>query len=705
MAYSCDITQTYFFNALTSAIPLYLSATTISYATSGMTWVGDNSGWVWESNFSNVVSAACSFDVQFRILNLSAASIGVENGIGLYTGIGSVSPHSQFAVISRDNSSNLNFYFPNIGSPVPNISAVAAPVFPMLIKISFEKNAVARDWNLKVYLNGDLYGHINNVNPNGIFDSGNINPQIAGLRKGGTIRDLQFTGTGLVSACADPEEAPDLFSGYCSIDDYYISLFPKSEWDWTPSTIDESTYNESDVTADNPAVSYSLANFDFPDTIPLFSSVTYMKVNFTAQADGSQGGAMTSLALSAAPNRTIFGPYASFIVAVSVFDLGFASQPTIKIASGLYSNSVTYGTYVMTIGDLYSYDVFHYFSGDDIVTVVYLYDSVGDLIDTITHTDYWGVSYISDAAFYVSLYQPGSYEFASVMTDMIIYGPDLDPETSSICTGEPEAEECPCPDNEVTRFGTNREIDLTQFLPSHLKQSEVNDFLDFTNDFLNTLYSEYQQVLTSAACSACDTKISILEKINRLTELHDPDLVDLEYIQTFANYLGYSVDINKGQIGITTQDDEVSDADARKYLRWVVTNLPNWYKIKTTRNSVKIMLYSFGLIGDIYQKFTKDYASDNGTNWVSFREGEDAINSVGSDFYPTPHFSLMIDLDNSTTDLSFNEGVRNNVLTAINSIRPINTVFDGVTGRISRSLTSYVAPIIRNELFVRMSVP
>ena len=34
-----------------------------------------------------------------------------------------------------------------------------------------------------------------------------------------------------------------------------------------------------------------------------------------------------------------------------------------------------------------------------------------------------------------------------------------------------------------------------------------------------------------------------------------------------------------------------------KYLRFIISNLPTWYKIKTTRNSIRIMLFSFGIIG------------------------------------------------------------------------------------------------------------
>ena len=68
--------------------------------------------------------------------------------------------------------------------------------------------------------------------------------------------------------------------------------------------------------------------------------------------------------------------------------------------------------------------------------------------------------------------------------------------------------------------------------------------------------------------SATTSGISIIEKINRLTELHDPDLINLDYIQFFANYLGYDVDINR--------DELINQDEIEEYLRFVIRNLPTW---------------------------------------------------------------------------------------------------------------------------------
>ena len=58
-----------------------------------------------------------------------------------------------------------------------------------------------------------------------------------------------------------------------------------------------------------------------------------------------------------------------------------------------------------------------------------------------------------------------------------------------------------------------------------------------------------------------------------------------------------------------------SISDQQKYLRFVVQNLPNWYKIKTTKNCSKVMLYSFGLIG-VWLNIIQSYSNIN-DNWNS----------------------------------------------------------------------------------------
>jgi hypothetical protein len=83
------------------------------------------------------------------------------------------------------------------------------------------------------------------------------------------------------------------------------------------------------------------------------------------------------------------------------------------------------------------------------------------------------------------------------------------------------------------------------------------------------------------------------------------------------------------------------------------------------------MLFSFGIIGDLFTLFSNDYDK----KWISDRE--DDRSSVGtqlpSEYYPTPHFQLAINLRRTAPTWLQNLGP---ILNAIDSIRPINTVFE-----------------------------
>ena len=49
-------------------------------------------------------------------------------------------------------------------------------------------------------------------------------------------------------------------------------------------------------------------------------------------------------------------------------------------------------------------------------------------------------------------------------------------------------------------------------------------------------------------CNVPTNTISILEKINRLTQLFDPWLMPIELVQLYAQNLGYDVGLNREQI-------------------------------------------------------------------------------------------------------------------------------------------------------------
>lgn len=241
----------------------------------------------------------------------------------------------------------------------------------------------------------------------------------------------------------------------------------------------------------------------------------------------------------------------------------------------------------------------------------------------------------------------------------------------------------------------------------------------FQNDGDIDIYQSYHDegllrlrnlTMTAHSFSATDFRsslnhISILEKIRRLTELHDPDLIDIDYIQYFLNYLGYNVNINRETLGLFLQNNEsawstFSDEDKQKlqddYLRFIITTLPSWYRIKTTDNAIVIMLYSFGLVTELNHYFCTNY--NDISTWRTEISGSDI--TISDQHYPTPHFGLFIDLDKSYTAYLNNPERMTAIIDAILSVKPINTVFRGFGGYFKRNLEVFVDAIMYSNQYI-----
>jgi hypothetical protein len=301
---------------------------------------------------------------------------------------------------------------------------------------------------------------------------------------------------------------------------------------------------------------------------------------------------------------------------------------------------------------------------------------------------------------------------------------------------------------------------------------------------LNTPADEVEKWFIDNACERPRDSISVLEKTYRLTELFDPDLIPIELIQFYASNLGYEVGLSRENVGfdISVSGNSADElTNQKRYLRFMVRNLPTWYKIKTTRNAVKMMLYSFGLVGDFIYYFTKNYrdnetgigidsleyggqdvnnyggrnrtsnlgtvagvAGVNGLStdtmtyeevqalkcdakeWEEFKKNKKAyfemlkslqagakddwlltqvnpvsskedISNIPDDYFSSPHFRLWFDLLESLESGNFSTDIEKQKLIseAILAIKPINTVFEGVTGVFQTLTTIYMQPYVR----------
>lgn len=234
--------------------------------------------------------------------------------------------------------------------------------------------------------------------------------------------------------------------------------------------------------------------------------------------------------------------------------------------------------------------------------------------------------------------------------------------------------------NYVLTCSSGRQTNLTRYLPEFLREdnegnnSETFDFLGKFEQTLNSLYSNLE--------GGCN--LSVLEKTSRLQKLHDIDTIDRQHIPNYSNLLGYKSGINAEEIGTfgyfpaSADYSDTTEEYMAKALRFVVRNLPNWYSIKTTRNSLKIMLLSFDIIGDIVDYYTTDYKSD----WYTSKQSNTQIvdETLPTNAYPTPHMSIGIDLSRTINSDIYGNGKLTNVIAAMESIRPANVVVEGVTG-------------------------
>lgn len=225
-----------------------------------------------------------------------------------------------------------------------------------------------------------------------------------------------------------------------------------------------------------------------------------------------------------------------------------------------------------------------------------------------------------------------------------------------------------------------RKTSLVKYIPQYLRDnadgtsSEFFEFVKVFEDYLNTIYTNVED--------GCN--ISTLEKTKRLRDFRNIDKIDSQYIYQYANMLGYDVGINRAEIGTFSSTSGTYSDSLEKYqekcLRFVVGNLPNWYSIKTTRNSVKMMLLSFGIIGDLIENYTLDYDKYWKQNRVV--SGKFIDESITKEWYPTPHVSVGIDLKNTPNSTVYSEQVKK-VINSMESIRPANVVIDSLQGYVT----------------------
>lgn len=221
-------------------------------------------------------------------------------------------------------------------------------------------------------------------------------------------------------------------------------------------------------------------------------------------------------------------------------------------------------------------------------------------------------------------------------------------------------------------FDSCRKINLTNFVTDYLHETEMVDFIKSFEDELNSAFS--------GTCSSDpkSTHISILEKIDRLLDLQDPDKIDIGMIHHLASNLGYNMAVN------ILQSNDISDqsTDLKKYVRFFVSSLIEINRMKTTKDCIRGLMHSVGVLTNIYYQWTNEYDSYSENNWLESNEndvydqnGIENVHVTENEFYLTPHFRLDLDISNidlTTSDLMV--GILTRVAQSVDAVKPVNTV-------------------------------
>ena len=167
----------------------------------------------------------------------------------------------------------------------------------------------------------------------------------------------------------------------------------------------------------------------------------------------------------------------------------------------------------------------------------------------------------------------------------------------------------------------------------------------------------------------------ILERIERIAYLKDPDAIDFDVISYLAKYMGYDItciwdDIRESPY-YTTKDQQ------ERATRRFIQTLPHYHMLKSTESGVKALMLLFGVAADVvklwtenenpYDEFIREYD-------VKTRLEADAENGNVTDYIPTPYFDVRVDIGGGQ-DIQFLHGDKQRVVQAIKAYKPINTVF------------------------------
>ncbi|MBO7526297.1 MAG: hypothetical protein J6T74_00190, partial [Clostridia bacterium] len=229
-----------------------------------------------------------------------------------------------------------------------------------------------------------------------------------------------------------------------------------------------------------------------------------------------------------------------------------------------------------------------------------------------------------------------------------------------------------------------RKYDLLRFVPSYLRNTDFNDFIEFFQLFANTMYLSLDK----------NRNISALEKIARIGNFNDIDKIETKLLMHYENQYANEFPFDKkaiqevntlfSNVGWEVKDDE----EVYGVIKYALDNLPGYNRYKGSNIGVAGALKMFGFTCKVINLWIrKKNTIEEDPNFVE----EDRLSEFG-DFFQTSRFNIEVDSNNYFE--TFNEHL-DFFINLVKSIKPITKILD---------LIKYTVTNQKNIAFIHDSV-
>ena len=210
-----------------------------------------------------------------------------------------------------------------------------------------------------------------------------------------------------------------------------------------------------------------------------------------------------------------------------------------------------------------------------------------------------------------------------------------------------------------------RKYDLLRFVPSYLRNTDFNDFIEFFQLFANTMYLSLDK----------NRNISALEKIARIGNFNDIDKIETKLLMHYENQYANEFPFDKkaiqevntlfSNVGWEVKDDE----EVYGVIKYALDNLPGYNRYKGSNVGVAGALKMFGFTCKVINLWIrKKNTIEEDPNFVE----EDRLSEFG-DFFQTSRFNIEVDSNNYFE--IFNEHL-DFFINLVKSIKPITKILD-----------------------------